>query len=342
MRKVDVSINLLLLLTLIFPAAAQKPSQEITVNEFPTFGCIIGVPNGWQRIHEMNDADVGRWIYKRLETGAISVGFVLQMQPSGKENLQQSAEDLLKQFHGKQSDTALTLDGKPALRLHLEKGQPGFPQHQTIISQNNGQNYLLDLYAAAGEDANAVIDAVVKNWKWIPFAPPADHLQFRKDTISLFKNSVTLQIPEIMRPVQRDADKLEKFGIYDYRSGALPFVTIVDVVPLQGALSFIELRDNFTTLIRDQFKVKEKIIWTGQKSSLPSYLSSSFAAPDAIKSAAEKKYSIYNRYGLVKLDQAKVALLTFTVTVQTAEGRKKYDDTIRRILDSVSTVPLKK
>ena len=263
------------------------------------------------------------------------------MGDAKQTGLQKHADELAQRFEGNQSDTPLMLDGKSAIRLILSKSVSGYPQHEIIVSESGGQNYLLDFYAMAGEDLKTSIDAVVKNWKWLPFAPPADHLEFAGEPVSISNNAVVLRVPAIMRPIELGAKGASSFMVYDCRTKILAFVASVDVLPIQSEVSLLELRNGFGSLMRERLELKKEIAWTAKKTALPGYLSEPVVAPEKAKSAAEAKYSIFVRYGLVKLARGRVALLTFTMTGQTVEDRKKYDVALLQILDSVSNGPIK-
>ena len=271
--------------------------------------------------------------------GSMRQSLLVQMGPSLQPTLRDHAELVAQHGQGKTTEdqlTPLTLSGKPAFLVTLPQEPDSARQQVALVSAQGKQTFTLVVSAATGETIKPTIEAIRRGWRWLPFADPTQHLQVRAKPVPVYGGRLTLRLPEIMWQVP-SADSGPMFAVYDARTGISAFTVIVNLLPETQGLTFQpltlrQMRDNFGTLLKQRMKLSRNVLWHDVPGQPPRTISDTFAVPVTL---GEPGYSAFASYGLVKLSDKEWAILTFTMTGQTAAARAAYRTAIDKIFASL-------
>lgn len=268
----------------------------------------------------------------------VRASLVMEIEPTTKRTLAQRVAQLEKQFRGKVLDKHILLDGMPAVRMKFP-GSTELPRHIVLVTQRTAHTYLLEMHAAMDANAEGAWHTLYKSWKWIPCESPAGHLQFAAQPVSLFDGMITFQVPAILRTFPNGFQTQAKLAVVDNRTDIMALDIDAQVLPNPTRLTLDQWKDRFAAQIQQMLKLTTPVVWKEHAGKTSLFLTDDLQ-PNITQPTDPRAhiYSMQVRYTLVPINEDRLILIGFSVTVPSEEERKVFEATVDRMIDSITIV----
>jgi hypothetical protein len=292
------------------------------------------LPTGWKA----RQRKLGRRVLEGLisdETGQPRQLLIVERGVSNADSLRGHVDLLLREGNAQLLNGSLLLDKKFAYRVKRSGPYPGmaktWAQQRIITTAYGKQTFTISFMADKRQDIEKTEAALLRGWRWQPFASPATYLQPSPEPLLFPQAQLRLSIPQSMGIFSVD-ETSAMLSAYDAQNNLAAFTFNIALVSVPNTFSLQAMRGNFGTVLQKQFNLRRPLTWkdsSGQPArTMSNFFETNIAEPDS-------PGPTLTSYGLVKSSGKEWVLLTFNINAQDVKSRTLYMAAARKILDSI-------
>jgi len=314
------------------PPDAQAPRGELAI--YPAAGVAFKEPAGW--IGQVSDKGktVAWWISPDSEHGDPSAIIRIECGRAQDASLDEVARGLARNFRGVVDDQPTSMGGTHALRITARNPGKALRPVEALATIHDGLLYLIMGGVKAGHTVRDELESIRASWTWKPIEPPSRDLTLGDKPLPFGGGAATINVPRHMHLYPGDDPaRILDLGLHNFVRNEPDFLVYAQVVPLEPGVTFEDCQGQLSQGLQAQRVIKQPLEWRPLKDAPSRVISDMVEAGTA--NAGDPKRIVLLRWGLVKLDDRRVASVNFTLPPEAPGDRDVYTDLMERIVESI-------
>jgi hypothetical protein len=220
---------------------SQDVPDETTRLPMPLFGFSVIPPPYWNRVPEERPARAALWELHDLGSGQVIGVIGIEATVSQDKDSLTIANRLIRANHLDVEPRRDDLDGTPGYEVPVSPRLRFGNTHAVmgIVCVHDGLLYYIETAESGAMVVTPKLRQLVKTWKWIPFEPLSQHLEFHDAPRALGKY-LQIAVPNVLKP---PPPELVSRGVltqvaYDVRFARVEFALDYSTEPLQSGEDF--------------------------------------------------------------------------------------------------------